>query len=285
MKNAFTDLCEYLDYNYFYHSSNEELKDSLQKLCDYFSKTQKRRKIKLEYADASGFNENQSWAEADVDKIILNPQGSLTDYNTYLKMFDCVIHESFHQFQNYLINIPKSLLDEVMWKRIFSYNVYYFLNEKYTSNEFDEYFVYLFNSYEMDAYNSTTLILSSIYFNLKKRGRNVEKLKEYIQEETKKIQESKKVFLKKYGKNAKEKLDKFLVNQAIERVREEENFVGINEEIHKKLFNGEYFPNIFDGNEICKISNAFLANFEENFKTLMFYLYNDRTNSSQNNEK
>lgn len=286
MDDKFLDLFKYLDTNKHKLASEKELKKSLQNLCDYFSLSQGRKRIKLtfdwhklELIKAGKLDEIKStMAMSFLDYICLMPNNRLSDYKVYLEMVDSVIHESFHQFQYYLLNVPKEFVDDVMWQRILSYNIYYL-----ACGKLRDYHYYRFCDTELDAYRMTDFILNKVCNKLKQKGADVSLLKKYILHERKDFLNDVRAFKTDLGENAKKIVDDWFKIEAIKNIKETEELKLSNKKIFEKIENGEYIYSIKNYNELVGISQDFLNNMTKNFKELLPFLYG-KTKPKFNNE-
>lgn len=275
MDKKLTSICKYLDEDNFNNATEEELKSSLQNLSNYFATLQGRKKIILKYDEHTLINKMKNNndvyscnASTYVDDILLIPSKPITEYMSYLSAFDCVIHENFHQFEYYLSNLPKNFVDEIMWQRIVSYNIYFY------STIYKDYEFYRFNDFELDAYRYTDFFLKCVCKDMKKNNFNVGKLEIYIKNERNIFLKQVKKLKKKYGKNAKEKIDNFYIDNAMKSILELSE-TKINEKtLSKKIKNGYGLNSIIDGTEIANVSQIFINLASKNFKQYLPYLYN-----------
>lgn len=276
MDDKFLDLFKYLDITKHKSASEKELKKSLQKLCDYFSLSQGRKRIrltfdwyKLELIKKGKSDEIKSTvATSFLDYICLMPDDNLSDYQTYLQMIDSVIHESFHQFQYYLLNVPKEFVDDVMWQRILSYNIYYL-----ACGKLSDYHYYRFCDIELDAYRATDFLLNKVCNKLKQKGGDVSHLKKYILQERKIFLNDVRAFKADLGENGKKIVDDWFKIEAIKDIKEAEMLKLSNRKIFEKMENGEYLYSIKNYNELVGISQEFLNNMTKNFKEFLPFLY------------
>lgn len=269
MNKKFFSLCYYLDYKKFETATEEELKKSLQDVCDYFSYVQGRKKIKID------FNTDNSdiyfcLGEAFVDEITINIHGSLKEFSAYINAFDCVIHESFHQFQYYMLNLPQNFVDDVMWKRIISYNIY-----NKVGKSFDKYNFYRFNDFELDAYRFTDFMMRTIKNSLNKNGADTKELSLYLQKE-------RKYFLKDVrklnaSKENKKVIDYFYKSCFIYELKNNPDFNELKnlseQEVFAKIKNGCGLCSILDDSAIVDVPQKFIDNANRLFKEYLPHLY------------
>ncbi len=286
MDEKLIELFKYLDYKNFVKADEKTLKRSLQKLCDYFSSTQGRKRIKLHFdfhklffnQDDEGYS-NSAVATSFLDYICLIPDDKLVDFDTYIEMVDCVIHESFHQFQYYFLNIPRELADDVMWQRILAYNIYYI-----ASGKINDFYIYRFCDMELDAYRMTDFLLNKVYKKLKQKGADCERLKVHILDERKEFLKDVRLFKADFGENAKKIVDNWYKKQAIKNIKEIENLDISEKEIFEKMKKGEFLYSIKEGNDIVDVSQKFLDSMSENFKQYLPFLYG-KTKPKFDNDK
>lgn len=280
-----------MDANKFNGATEAELKQSLQDLCDYFSQKSGREKITLIYdlhkLKAKQFlqskNDGLVLGLSFIDSIYLMPNEELTSYKSYLEMFDTIIHESFHQFQYYFLNLPKCFADDVMWERILKYNYFYLSQGSKESDNFAlqnniklnnaQYLLYRFSSFEVDAYRATDFLLNKICKALKKTGADVLGLKKYINFERGKFLKEAKMLKTNLKDNAFEKIDDYFKFLALKNIKETEELKISNAKLEKMCEEGEYLYSITNNNEIAQISQKFINNAQKNFKFFLPHLY------------
>lgn len=287
MDEKFLDLFKFLDFNNFVNASEKDLKISLQQLCDYLAKTEGRKKIKLKFdfyklklkKEGKEDEIKDTLATSFINYICLMPEENLTNYFCYCEMIDCVIHESFHQFQYYFLNIPKIFVDDIMWQRILSYNIYFFASDKI--NDFS---YYRFCDMELDAYRHTDFLLNKIYNKLSRKGADVCFLKKYILDERKEFAKDTKVLFKDLGSNAKFVVDEWFKAQAIKGLKEVEELEISDKKIFEKMKEGEFLFSVLDKSEIVYMPQKFLDSMTKNFKEYLPFLYG-KTKPKFNNEK
>lgn len=265
MDKKLLKICKYLDYDLFCKASEKQLKQSLQILSDYLAQSQCRKRVALKFLPEIKDNDCVATAYLDGIKLYIK---DITDYEHYLQLFDSVIHESFHIFEYYFLNLPKALCDDIMWQRVLSYNFYFIAGDQGIS-----YNLYRFNDFELDAYRHTDLFLKTIYNKLKSLGKNVEGLKKYILLERKIFSKDVSLFKKRYGKFAKQIIDDFYIETSVKTIKENNGIDATFKEIISQINNGEYIYSICNNNEIVDLSQEFIDNAQSNFKAMLPHLY------------
>ena len=296
MKKDFLDICKFLDTNNFSTASKKELYDSLQDLCDYFSIKEGRRKITLKYDNyklktktlLNSTNQGSMLGLSFIDSIYLMPNDEITSYQSYLALFDTIIHESYHQFEYYFLNLPKCFSDDIMWDRILKYNYYFisqgdcnikdFMKKHNLAKNEAEYLLYRFNKFELDAYKATDFLLNKICKAMKKSGANINGLQNYINSQRKSFSKELKMLNKLLKENAMQKIDEAFKTNALRSIKQTEELNISLKKLENMCENGEYLYQITNNNECALISQKFINNALKSFKFFLPHLY------SKNNE-
>ena len=281
MNEKLFDVCKYLIPQNFKKASEYELMKSLQKLSDFFSFVEHRKRVPIEV----DFSRKDGVAgECFIDSIAVYPQNCLTNYQTYLECFDTIVHESFHIFQYHIMHMPKSFIkSEKLWKRISAYNLQYFANSA------GKYGYYRLNYFELDAYRFTDFFMLNVYHKFKNEGIKLIDFKKYIDTERKDFYKTK-IYCKDFFKgkdiaDAIEKANRFFIDDGVYGValNNEIDVTEFNqfEDLKNEIFDsGKYLYSIFN-EPICDLSQDFIDNAERIYKKMMPHIFGYQSEKEQ----
>lgn len=280
MDMDFENIISILDKKVFDAASPEMRKQSLISLCYYFAKV-RHTDIDVEFIEMK-----EGWVGyVDRKSIKLSNTIDLNNYMKYLSMFDTVIHESFHIFQNYLCTLPKSMVDDVLWQRIKVYKQYDLFHLINFEEDNDDYFL---NYCELDTYRYTDFMMHKIYKILKSKGKDVDGIYQYNKFEREVFLSRTKKIKKSLGDGAVRIINgrierlawiKFLADQNSPQAK---RYKGP-KKLKERFNDGEYGDNIEEGVSSYTITDEFIKTAQLNFREALPHLYANIENEQEKN--